>query len=663
MSEYSDIKDFNYNATINKSITIKNGNDLKGATLEVVSDGVTLSSIQKANVTTQSSLKISSSSLSSLKIETVSSANASQVSGRGASDNAVNPPMVETDNTTVTSAVSVAIENAQIVAQTLTAGEINLAGMNTQLTLKDNESSIDKINTNTVCQVILEKGVGSTIPTTKEKINVTGNGELTQIDMTAVSDKKLIAFTPMSGVKSVVKKGSAIDFSDVVMLGTYRSEGSGIKVFRALSEGELIDTFSKLEKDFVVKIGDEETVVFKNGESKNSEFWVGLEAKTYSAYIVSEYQPQDAGCEYQFEITVLDIDGDDDDLPEFELKSIEVQTGSAKTEYTVGEVLDLRRLLVLGNYEQGKYSYNGIITDYTLDPQNGTPLTTAGTQNVTVTAEGKTKTIEIIVKEAKQQIKRYVIQFNSNGGEGTMANQDMTYDVSADLPANAFTKDGCLFVGWALSADGEMVYTNEQEVKDLTTDNVAEVTLYAIWKEKSSISVGNIMYSDMTFSSEYVAGKTPIGIVFEVGTKVKIVHLSEQSSLKWCLDTADGYNCNPATSTSDGSGNWQIICDAVSDETTDGNYPAFEYVNGLGSGWYLPAKDELNAVYTNKADINAALTKLINAEVSATLLKTALYWSSSSINTSSAWYQYFSSGGQCDDGKNCHYSVRAVRAF
>ena len=951
MSEYSDIKDFNYNATINKSITIKNGNDLKGATLEVVTDGVTLSGIQKANVTTQSSLKISSSSLSSLSIAAVPSANASQISGRGVSDNMrVNPPTVETDNTTVTSAVTVAIENAQIVAEKLIANEINLAGMNTQLTLKDNVSNISKITTDKVCQVILEKGASSSIPTTKEKINVTGNGELTQIDMTAVSNKKLIAFTPMSGVKSVVKKGSAIDFSDVVMLGTYRSEGSGIKVFRALSEGELIDTFSKLEKDFVVKVGDEETVVFKNGESKNSEFWVGLEAKTYSAYIVSEYQPQDAGCEYQFEITVLDIDGDDDDLPEFELKSIEVNADNVK-EHTVGDTLNLRGLVVLGNYEQGKYSYNGIITDYELDPPNGTPLTTAGTQNVTVTAEGKTETIEIIVKEApKQQVtvtfdmggvsenqtrtidqdstvdavipsaktgytfdgwykkigdkladasydfavpfsedttlyavwtantykvtlnndgststldvtfdtivpnidvptktgydfggywteingqgeqyigadgngikvwniadnctlyakwtagnvnyavkyyfqttegddnyehkdesndtkngitgsqtnvtadevagftalgieqqtiaadgstvvevkynrktitytfdanggnwngstenklveglygaavsvptptktgyhcvwnkqvpvtfdatsdtftaqwtaNTYTIAFNSNGGTGDMADMDMTYDVSRDLSANSFSKDGCFLVGWSNNrTDTTAMYMDKQKISNLSETNGATVTLYAIWKQRSTVNIGQIMYSDMTFSSEYVAGKTPIGVVFDVTTdKLTIVNLSEsEEKLAWCLQTADGDYCNPATSTSDGSSNWQIICAAVSDEDVAGNYPAFEYVNGLGEGWYLPAIDEFNTVYTNMAGISAALTNLINARVSATPLGTYYYWSSSSGNNKSAWSYMFSAIEQSYLNKTNRVSVRAVRAF
>ena len=263
---------------------------------------------------------------------------------------------------------------------------------------------------------------------------------------------------------------------------------------------------------------------------------------------------------------------------------------------------------------------------------------------------------------ARMVANTYTIVFNANGGEGTMANLPMTYDVSADLTANTFTKAGCLFVGWALSANGEVVYTDGQEVNDLTADDGAEVILYAIWKVK----IGAIMYSDMTFSSEYVSGKTPIGIVFEVSTKVKIVHLSEQSPWKWCLDTAKGFKCNPATSTSDGSGNWQIICDTVSDEDVVGNYPAFEYVNGLGSGWYLPAKDELNAVYTNKTAINTAITVLSNAGVSATSLGTDFYWSSSSYNSNYSNYacgQRFSDGDQYRSGKLDTYSVRAVRAF
>ncbi|MBR6199178.1 MAG: DUF1566 domain-containing protein [Spirochaetales bacterium] len=85
----------------------------------------------------------------------------------------------------------------------------------------------------------------------------------------------------------------------------------------------------------------------------------------------------------------------------------------------------------------------------------------------------------------------------------------------------------------------------------------------------------------------------------------------------------------------------------------------------MGSGWYLPAKDELNAVYVNKTAINAALGVLSSAGVSATLLGTSWYWSSSSYDNNDAWYQRFSDGYQYDDYylKYSRNSVRAVRAF
>ncbi|MBR3732777.1 MAG: hypothetical protein IKN25_09010, partial [Spirochaetales bacterium] len=86
-------------------------------------------------------------------------------------------------------------------------------------------------------------------------------------------------------------------------------------------------------------------------------------------------------------------------------------------------------------------------------------------------------------------------------------------------------------------------------------------------------------------------------------------------------------------------------------------------VNGLGSGWYLPAKDELNAVYVNKTAINAALGVLSSAGVSATLLGPSWYWSSSSYDNNDAWSQFFYSGNQVSGYRDKQYSGRAVRAF
>ncbi len=228
LSKYPDITD--YSATINKSITITDNKskNLTGATLQVVSNGVTLSGIQGASVTTQSSLKIRGSSLSSLNIAAVSSPSSLssvEVNGRGDTSTGLSariaPPTVEiTGNSSVTDTV-VSIENAQIVAESLTAGVIDLDAMNTQLTIKGQDNSINKFKTNKVCQVVLEDGTSDKIPNSRDKIEVNGNGELTQIDMTKKDNFTLVSLTPMSLFKSVIKKGESIDFSNLIMLGTY----------------------------------------------------------------------------------------------------------------------------------------------------------------------------------------------------------------------------------------------------------------------------------------------------------------------------------------------------------------------------------------------------------------------------------------------------------
>ena len=76
----------------------------------------------------------------------------------------------------------------------------------------------------------------------------------------------------------------------------------------------------------------------------------------------------------------------------------------------------------------------------------------------------------------------YTIVFNANTGSGTMSNQSMTYDTAANLTANAFTKTGYTFKGWATSAGGSIAYTNGQSVKNLSAEQGATVNLYAVWE-------------------------------------------------------------------------------------------------------------------------------------------------------------------------------------
>lgn len=77
----------------------------------------------------------------------------------------------------------------------------------------------------------------------------------------------------------------------------------------------------------------------------------------------------------------------------------------------------------------------------------------------------------------------YQIIFNGNGNtSGIMTNMECKYGAIYSLSANGFKKDGYEFIGWATSANGEVVYQNQQEISNLSTINGTEINLYAKWK-------------------------------------------------------------------------------------------------------------------------------------------------------------------------------------
>lgn len=77
---------------------------------------------------------------------------------------------------------------------------------------------------------------------------------------------------------------------------------------------------------------------------------------------------------------------------------------------------------------------------------------------------------------------KYTVSFNSNGGNGTMADTEMTYDAYSSLADNTFTKTGYHFIGWSSAADGAVEYTDGQSVRNLAYENGKTVTLYAVWE-------------------------------------------------------------------------------------------------------------------------------------------------------------------------------------
>ena len=117
------------------------------------------------------------------------------------------------------------------------------------------------------------------------------------------------------------------------------------------------------------------------------------------------------------------------------------------------------------------------------------------------------------------------------------------------------------------------------------------------------------------------------------------VALSDEGSFAWSTQNTTG-----ATNPSDGSANMEVIR-AIDPDLS--HYPAFKACSDMGSGWYLPSKDELNRLYSNKAAIGG--------------FSDELYWSSTEVSSNNAWRQNFSSGHQGYITKSSTCRVRCVR--
>lgn len=171
--------------------------------------------------------------------------------------------------------------------------------------------------------------------------------------------------------------------------------------------------------------------------------------------------------------------------------------------------VDTEQALRANGFARTGYTFQGWSTDrlatsatYT-DGQTVTNLATAGS-TVTLYAIWVPNT--------------YTVKFDANGGEGTMADQTFTYDVRQTLTANTFTREGFTFQGWGKAKSSTTAnYTDQQNVRNLTTTNYGVVTLYAVWK-RIPATVTAISVEQEPTKTEYYVGETfnPSGLKVSV---------------------------------------------------------------------------------------------------------------------------------------------------
>jgi hypothetical protein len=133
------------------------------------------------------------------------------------------------------------------------------------------------------------------------------------------------------------------------------------------------------------------------------------------------------------------------------------------------------------------------------------------------------------------------------------------------------------------------------------------------------------------------------------GTSGLVATVSDISTdAEWgCYETS----ITGATGTTIGTGNANTIAIMEGCETAGiAARLCGDLVQGGYSDWYLPSKDELNALWVNRAAIGG----FVNLQG---------YWSSTQIDSNDAWDQVFNQGTQNPTSKFGPLYVRAIRSF
>ena len=185
-------------------------------------------------------------------------------------------------------------------------------------------------------------------------------------------------------------------------------------------------------------------------------------------------------------------------------------------------------------------------------------------------------------------------------------------------------------------------------------DNTQTITI----SEGKTTMVNPTLTKQQTFASASASGTYNIGdlvtvngvqgVVFQTSPVVKIVSVKEGST-KW-----SEYGVTNATDKDNGKANMDKI-KAISGWQT--NYPPFKWCADYGNGWYLPAINELKAIYVQRDKIDKTLSAN-NMDRLGT--KDGYLWSSSEYDSIGAYYVNFSIGTYGHLSKGNNFAVRAV---
>ena len=229
---------------------------------------------------------------------------------------------------------------------------------------------------------------------------------------------------------------------------TYKGKTSSfdVAVNRTLSSIAL--NISKVKKEFkhnetFTSAGLVVTAVYSNGVRENVTNYTTDPAEGAT---LDQIGTKTVTVAYEGKTTTYDIN------VVVALVNISVDSTNVKKDYKQDDKLDLTGLVVTANYSDGTATN---VTDYTVNPVNGTTLSTIGTQAITVTYEGKTASFGVEVEKKlvsitldTSNVKKEYYQGDSVDLNGLVVTANYSDGSTADVSALATNNvpDGYTFV-------------------------------------------------------------------------------------------------------------------------------------------------------------------------------------------------------------------------
>ena len=305
----------------------------------------------------------------------------------------------------------------------------------------------------------------------------------------------------------------------------------------------------------------------------------------------------------------------------------------------------------------------------TITSVDGADIYVNDTKKGTSRWSGKLSTGVYLIEARKAGYRNHSINVDISA---TPANQSYTLPAltaitgSVDIDANA--------IGATITLDGKTVGTTPIYLDNLLIgQHTIKLTKngYNDYTQTFTVAEGKTTTVNATLTKHQISTPIPTstpdsyqigdlvtvngvqGIVFQTSPVVKIVSVKEGKTI-W---GEYGVTTN-ATDEDNGKANMAIIKSISGWET---KYPAFKWCADYGNGWYLPALNELKAIYAQRDKINKTLSAN-NMDKLGSKNEYSYLWSSSELGSYYAYYFSFSLGNDYSNYLKSNYrgAVRAV---